>query len=161
MHLTANQYAFLLDLSRSIPSTFATTEEEEEEDHHLVAQATANNTPARVTSPSPAEEASGSKESETIDLFPELAKVAFDEQGEKVVLYSKLEFAFTLKTIYLEIYTKEAQTQEALKRCTLACFSLNDVDVKHKMVSNGSMEAEVLLRSFVSSCIIGSSDGDS
>lgn len=148
MHLTAAQYAFLMDLSKTIPRTFAATEDEILEDEKLEAQLPAP-LPTAISTKLPVEK-SEHHESETVDLFPELAKVAINEQGEKVPLFSKLEFSFAVKTIYLEIYTDHAFSIDTLKSNSLARFSLNETDIKYKMVSNGSMEAEVLLRSFVS-----------
>jgi vacuolar protein sorting-associated protein 13A/C len=157
MHLTAQQYAFLLDLSKLVPQTFATTEEEAIEDGDLDAQVSSHTSPVRGTSPeSTALSQKAAQEEETVDLFPELAKVAVNEQGETVQLFSKLEFAFTVTTVYLELFTKDAFTQADLKNHSLARFSLNEADIKYKMVSNGSMEAEVLLRSFVSSLCVQS-----
>lgn len=149
INMTAIQYAFLLELSHSIPRTFATTDEEEAEDEDMEAQMSSAATPSRTKSPSPVDTGVSAKESETVDLFPELAKVAVNEEGETVPLFSKLEFSFAVKMVYLELFTKAAATQEAMKDCSLARFSLNDTDVKYKLVSNGSMEAEVLLRAFV------------
>ena len=150
MHLTAQQYAFLLDLSKLVPRTFATTDEEAIEDGDLDAQVSSAASPVRGASPESTAVSQKAAQEETVDLFPELAKVAINEQGETVQLFSKLEFAFTVTTVYLELFTKDAITQADLKNHSLARFSLNEADIKYKMVSNGSMEAEVLLRSFVS-----------
>lgn len=150
MHLTARQYAFLLDLSRTVPRTFVTTEQEATEDEDLDGQVSANNTPARIKSPSPGESKELEEQSQTVDLYPELARVAVNENGEEVPLFSKLELSFVCKTVYLELFDRNALRQQTLKKHSLVRFSLNETDVKYKMVSNGSMEAEVLLRSFVS-----------
>lgn len=151
MQLTAVQYAFLLDLSRSVPRTFSTSDEEAAQDDDLVAKLSAQATPARQSSPSLHDFATMQPELDTIDLLPELAKVAINKQGEKIPLYSKLEFAFTVKTVYLELFTNGAISQASLKDNSLARFSLNESDIRYKMMAEGgSMEAEVLLRSFVS-----------
>lgn len=151
MHLTAQQYAFLLDLSRTVPRTFATTDKEASEDEDMNALVSANNTPARLKSPSVEESKQLEAQSQTVDLYPELAKVAINEKGEEIPLFSKLELSFVVKTVYLELFDSQALQQQTLKQHSLVRFSLNDTDVKYKMVSNGSMEAEVLLKSFVSS----------
>ena len=150
MHLTAQQYAFLLDLSRTVPRTFGTTDKEATEDEDLEAQVSAANTPARIKSPSPDASKQAEEQSQTVDLYPELAKVAVNDNGEQIPLFSKLELSFVVKTIYLELFDTSALQQKTLREHSLIRFSLNDTDVKYKMVSNGSMEAEVLLRSFVS-----------
>lgn len=150
MHLTAHQYAFLIDLSKTVPRAFATSEEEAAEDEDMDAKVSAAATPTRADSPKAIDFEQTKQPSETVDLFPELAKVATDERGHKITLYSKLEFAFSVGTVYLELFTDQAVSKETLKVNSLARFSLNETDVKYKMVSNGSAEAEVLLRSFVS-----------
>lgn len=150
MSLTVYQYAFLMDLSKSVPRAFATSDEEAAEDEDLDAKVSAAATPARSDSPKAIDfEKKSADVSETVDLFPELAKVATDEHGREVKLYSKLEFAFSIGTVFLELFTEQAISSESLKANSLARFSLNETDVKYKMVSNGSAEAEVLLRSFV------------
>lgn len=150
MNLTVHQYAFLMDLSRTVPRAFATSDEEAAEDEDLDARVSAAATPARSNSPKAIDfDKKSEAPSESVDLFPELAKVAIDDQGHKIKLYSKLEFAFSVGTVYLELFTKEAVSKQTLKAHSLARFSLNETDVKYKMVSNGSAEAEVLLRSFV------------
>jgi len=148
MHLTAQQYAFLLDLSKTVPRTFSTTDKEAIEDENLDAQISATNTPARLKSPSPEGLQPPEEQSQTVDLYPELAKVAVNEDGEQVPLFSKLELSFVVKTVYLELFDSKAVQQRTLKEHSLIRFALNETDVKYKMVSNGSMEAEVLLRSF-------------
>jgi vacuolar protein sorting-associated protein 13A/C len=148
-----------MDLSKTVPRAFANSEEEVAEDEDLDARVSAAATPARSNSPKAIDFNQKAEEpSETVDLFPELAKVAVDEQGRKVRLYSKLEFAFSVGTVYLELFTKEAVSKQTLKTHSLARFSLNETDVKYKMVSNGSAEAEVLLRSFVSCLLARQSD---
>lgn len=151
INLTVHQYAFLMDLSKTVPRAFATSEDEAAEDEVLDARASAAASPAQSSTPKAIDlDKKAQEPSETVDLFPELAKVAIDEQGHKVKLYSKLEFAFSVGTVYLELFTKEAVSKQTLKAHSLARFSLNETDVKYKMVSNDSVEAEVLLRSFVS-----------
>lgn len=150
MNVTAHQYAFLMDLSKTIPRAFATSEEEASEDEDLAQRATPSQSPEQSAAPTPGQTIDPEqKPSETVDLFPELAMVAVDEQGHKTTLYSKLEFAFRCGGVQLELFTPEAVTKASLKANSLARFALNDVDVKYKMVSNGSSEAEVLLKSFV------------
>lgn len=148
MQLTAWQYASLMGLATLVPRTFSSTAEELAEDEGYDAQVSGRATPNAQT-PSPATEPA-QPASETVDLFPELAKVAVNEQGEEIKLHSKLEFVFTVKTVNLELFTRHAISTDTLKDNGLARFSLNETDVKYKMMSNGSMEAEVLLRSFVS-----------
>jgi vacuolar protein sorting-associated protein 13A/C len=133
-----------------VPRTFSTTDKEAIEDENLDAQISATNTPARLKSPSPEGLQPPEEQSQTVDLYPELAKVAVNEDGEQVPLFSKLELSFVVKTVYLELFDSKAVQQRTLKEHSLIRFALNETDVKYKMVSNGSMEAEVLLRSFVS-----------
>ena len=74
--------------------------------------------------------------------------IAKRADGETVVLKSSLELTFSVGTVYLEVFTADAITPESLKDSSIARFSLNETGVKYKMLSNGSIEAEVVVRSF-------------
>lgn len=148
MELTATQYAFLLHLSRLIPRAFSTSESEAHEDAELQASIDATLPSAPKTASAPSQSRDNAAPHESVDLFPELALVTTNHNGDKVYLYSTLEFAFAVKKIHLELFTDGAE--QNTKGPSLARFTLNQTDVKFKMLNNGSMDAEVLLRSFVS-----------
>ncbi|GAA5969299.1 hypothetical protein JCM11641_007543 [Rhodosporidiobolus odoratus] len=145
MKLTQAQYGLLMHLSQSIPSAFAFAEDEIDEASLL------EHTPLPSPPPgflNPDEGVAEADTGPTVDLLPELSKVAVGADGQTVKLRSTLEVSFAVKTVYLELYTDAATTAASLEEASLARFSLNDTGVKYKMLDNSSMEAEVAIRSF-------------
>ncbi|KAM0749832.1 hypothetical protein T439DRAFT_348604 [Meredithblackwellia eburnea MCA 4105] len=141
MGLTQAQYKLTMSLLQTIPRAFSFSDEEMEDD--VSSMPTPPTAP--VNAPAKAIEA---KPEETVDLLPELATVAKGADGKVVPLKSSLELVFGVKKISLELFTAAAAGKVTLKDASLARFSLNDTGVKYKMLTNGSMEAEVVLRSF-------------
>lgn len=139
MNLTQAQYGFLVMLSQTIPRAFGSDLEEDEEDGEEEIEEAATR-PALVTDTALLPE--------TVDLSPELSTVALRSDGVEIMLRSSLELVFSVGTVYLEIFTPSALDPDNLLSSSLAKFSLNETGVKYKMLSNGSMEAEVVVRSF-------------
>lgn len=137
MKLTEPQYGFLINLLQTIPRVFDISDEFDDD---LPSGAV---TPVRLSV-----EEDHTPEHSTVDLLPELASVARGPDGQVVQLTSSLELSFALGTIILELYSKTGTSQESLKDASLAKFSLNETGIKYKMLSNGAMEAEVVIRSF-------------
>lgn len=81
-------------------------------------------------------------------MLPEISTVAKNPDGSTVALKSSMELSFALGTVYLELFTEAALDANSLSEASLARFSLNETNVKYKMMSNSSMEAEVTVRSF-------------
>ncbi|KAL7343935.1 hypothetical protein BJY59DRAFT_711306 [Rhodotorula toruloides] len=153
MKLTQAQYGLLIHLSQTIPSAFAFDEEElDDEASAMIEAAPVPPPPKRVVEAAfkgrnddVVRDAHGA---EVVDLLPELPKSAKTIDGEQVQLKSTLEVDFAVNTVFLELFTEAATSTESLEEASLARFALNDTAVKYKMVSNGSMEAEVAIRSF-------------
>ncbi|SCV68005.1 BQ2448_126 [Microbotryum intermedium] len=143
MHLPEAQYAALIALMQTVPRTFALADDEVEDESTTI-------TPPRPLTPPPKDRKLDSvpEDGETVDLLPELASVARRADGTTVPLKSSLELTFAVKTVYLELFTIAVTTVDTLKDASLARFSLNETGVKYKMLSNRSMEAEVVVRSF-------------
>lgn len=138
MNLTQAQYGFIISLSRTIPRAFSSSNDDFDDDE--------STTPS-LPSPASTTDDAG-RLSETVDLLPELASVAIRSDGATVALQSKLELTFSVGTVYLEIFTDTVLDTDTLRNSSLARFSLNETGVKYKMLSNGSMEGEVVIRSF-------------
>ncbi|GAA5827080.1 hypothetical protein JCM11251_002234 [Rhodosporidiobolus azoricus] len=143
--LTQAQYGLLIHLSQTIPSAFALGDSDVDESA-VLAQAHLPTPPAKDEVPAGKQEQQ--KRKEGVDLLPELSRVAHGPDGETVRLKSTLEVSFAIKTVYLELFTEAATSVDSLEEASLARFSLNDTDIKYKMLSNSSMEAEVAIRSF-------------
>lgn len=138
MKLTEHQYGFVITLLQTIPRVFDISDAIEDDP----------SLPSISNSPTPTPANEEEEALQTVDLLPELATVARGEDGEIIQLHSSLELTFGVGTIYLELYTNSGISEETLKDASLARFSLNETGVKYKMLSNGSMEAEVVIRSF-------------
>ncbi|GAA6031882.1 hypothetical protein JCM8097_003317 [Rhodosporidiobolus ruineniae] len=147
MKLTQAQYGLLIHLAQTIPSAFALSDADLDEtavlEHTQMPALPA--TKKELEDDVPKED---DKVPESVDLLPELSRVGKGPDGETVRLRSNLELQFAVKTVYLELFTEAATTVDSLEEASLARFSLNDTNVKYKMLSNSSMEAEVAIRSF-------------
>lgn len=76
-----------------------------------------------------------------VDMGPEL--------GTQQASWTKLDLAFTVPTIGLElINAREGQPVGNLDDASLGKFSLDDSRLKTRMQSNGSLEAEFVIQSF-------------
>ncbi|KAK4052926.1 Vacuolar protein sorting-associated protein 13 [Microbotryomycetes sp. JL221] len=153
MNLTQAQYGFILKLLQTIPKAFATGDEDDIDSESLSIQP-----PRAIEAPTPSKDKQSNgrsipatideEQEATVDLLPELSTVAKKPDGTTVTLKSTMEAVFSTGTIYLELFTIDARSVETLEDASLARFSLNDTGVKYKMMSNGSMEAEVAIKSF-------------
>ncbi|KAK4050444.1 Vacuolar protein sorting-associated protein 13 [Microbotryomycetes sp. JL201] len=146
MKLTQAQYGFILSMLQTIPQAFSMDEDEIEDDSTSIRP-----TPSPELASRPTNGTSDSKTDQqeaTVDLLPELSTVAKKPDGTTVPLKSTLEAVFSMGTIYLELFTIDARSLETLDDASLARFSLNETGVKYKLMSNGSMEAEVAIKSF-------------
>lgn len=137
MNLTEAQYRLVIGLLQTIPRAFATSNEEMDD--------LESDPPSRA---SPPPQVIAEPSGETVDLMPELSPVAKRPDGSIINLTTSLEASFNVGTIYLQLFTSAAVSKESLKQASLARFALNDTGVKYRMLSNGSMEAEFVLRSF-------------
>lgn len=136
LRLTQLQLKFLLELSRSVPAAFAADPDSGEKDATDDVP-TSTLQKARTLSP---EDSSGSSEA-LVDLGPEL--------GAAAKAWTKLDFAFHLHTIGLElILAKEDEPVGDLDASSLSKFSLDDTKVKLRMMTDGSLESELLIQSF-------------
>ncbi|GAA5849449.1 hypothetical protein JCM5353_001982 [Sporobolomyces roseus] len=141
MNLTQAQYGMLIRLSRAIPQAFAFAEEEVED------LANGSNPSNLVETSEETDKTLVTKTETTVDLLPELPTEGKDAEGHPVALKSTVELSFESGTIYLELFTLDAISQETLEEASLARFSLNGPAVKYKLLSDNSMEAEIAIRS--------------
>lgn len=139
LQLTPEQMKFALELSRSIPAAFATEPEAIEED--VQAQLPNETTgPARQITGKSDENTAPSKDVVT-SQGPEL----HTDQDK----WTKLDFVFKVGTIGLElIKSEDSEPVGDVEAASLSKFSLNDTNVKVRMISDGAMEAELVIQSF-------------
>ncbi|TKA75457.1 hypothetical protein B0A49_05714, partial [Cryomyces minteri] len=140
MKITQAQLKFILELSRSIPAAFATEAEE------VVEEQVENELPRSTVEPAKAIEAQSSEgkhdgEETTADLSPEL--------GTSDDKWTKLDLIFKAGAIALELIKgKEDEPVGDLEAASLSRFSLNETNVKLRMINDGSLESELLVQSF-------------
>lgn len=141
--LTHNQYVVVMDLLQSIPRVLASEEDVEED---VVESAALPSTPI----PEIVQESDEENEPEaTVDLQPELGAVARADGQRPVTLFTKLGLVFDVSAIILQLYDGRATKEDELSDHGIARFALNTTAIRYKMLSNGAMEAEITLKSFV------------
>ena len=136
LRVSQTQFKLLMELSKTIPNAFATEDESEDEIIDELPAETA--TPAKSTM-------EFSKESET----PSKPSFQGPELGSSEQTWTKLNLVFKAPMIGLElILANEDEPTKDLEAASLSKFSLNETNVKLRMVSDGATEAELLIHSF-------------
>ncbi|KAE8441399.1 hypothetical protein EG329_004988 [Mollisiaceae sp. DMI_Dod_QoI] len=138
VRITQTQLKFLLELSRSVPAAFAVDPDEDE-------QQAVEDVPKQTAKKAKAIQQQSSESSDDssalVDLGPEL--------GVDSKNWTKLDLAFHVHTIGLElILAKEDEPVGDLEAASLSKFSLDDTKVKLRMMTDGSLESELLINSF-------------
>lgn len=136
--ITQTQLKFLLELAKSVPAAF-TVDSEGDEQEAVQEVPKAVRKKAKAASP---KEVKDIKDDDTlVDLGPEL--------GVDSGSWTKLDLAFHVHTIGLElILAKEDEPVGDLEASSLSKFSLDDTKVKLRMMSDGSLESELLIQAF-------------
>ena len=133
LKLTQTQYKFLLQLSQSIPTVFAGDIEEEE---------SANKPPTPALSiPEDTEADTGSVVEYSADMRPEL--------GVAPGAWTKVDLVFEVGQIGMELFECEADKPVGnLHAASLSRAYLDSTNLKLRMISDGSLESELLINSF-------------
>ncbi|KAM5373472.1 hypothetical protein ACJZ2D_006966 [Fusarium nematophilum] len=135
LRLTQYQLKFLMEISKSVPAAFAGEGGDNEEE---AAKAVDEGTLQRARTVSTESE---SDDQTLIDLGPELSSI---DQA-----WTKLDLVFRINTVGLElIMAQEDEPVRDIANSSLSRFSLDETKVKTRMLSDGSLEAELLIRSF-------------
>lgn len=135
LKLTQTQFKFLLELSQSIPAVFAGEPEDENVIDELPLE---TSEPAREVM----QQTDDSSKSDTIvHLRPEL--------GVESNTWTQLDMVFNVGSIGLELFVADLDRPiEDLEAASLSRASLNKTHFKLRMISNGSIESELLIESF-------------
>jgi vacuolar protein sorting-associated protein 13A/C len=140
LKITPQQMKFAMELSRSIPEAFAMESDE------AVDQDVDQELPDSTTEP--AKQLSRGN-SPTQEQSQDLATVQAPELQTSDEKWTKLDFVFKIGAIGLElIKSKDNQPVGNAEAASLSKFSLNDTNVKLRMMSDGAMEAELVVQSF-------------
>lgn len=133
LKLTQTQFKFLLELSRSIPAVFASDPGDEEIVEQLPA---GNREPAKKTI-----RQTNKESAKVVHLNPEL--------GVNSDTWTKVDMVFSVGSIALELFTADPDNPVGdLEAASLSRASLSNTNVKLRMISDGSIESELLIDSF-------------
>lgn len=146
LRIAQTQLKFLLELSKTVPNAFATDPEENEDD-------VLQELPKSVVEPAKAiaEQGKEGKEGKEAKEGTNVKSHSHQgpELGSKAEAWTKIDLIFKAKTIGLElILAKEDAPVGDLEAASLSMFALNDTNVKLRMISDGALEAELLIHSF-------------
>ncbi|KAJ5595310.1 uncharacterized protein N7459_001518 [Penicillium hispanicum] len=135
LRISQSQMKFLLALSKSIPGAFATDAEQQELE-------ALESLPSSVTEPT--REAT----SKAVQAREDQQVTKPDDSTSKEV-WVRLDMIFKVDSVGLElILANDNQPAGNLEDSSLSKFSLNDTRVKLRMLTDGSMESELLIHSF-------------
>ncbi|KAG6259689.1 hypothetical protein E4U24_000004 [Claviceps purpurea] len=136
LRLTQFQLKSLLEISKSVPAAFAGEGGDYDEE---AAKMVDEGTLQRARAAPEAEEDGGN--SKLVDLSPELSSLRD--------AWTTLDLVFNAKIIGLElILAEEDEPVGDLDKSSLSKFSLDETRLKTRMLSDGSLEAELLIQSF-------------
>ena len=139
LRITQMQLKFLLELAKSVPAAFSVDADEGEQQAIDEVQRDVRKK-AKAIEPSPSKDQDKANNA-PVDLSPELC---VDSSS-----WTKLDVAFHVHTIGLElILAKEDEPAGDLNAASLSKFSLDDTKVKLRMMTDGSLESELLIQSF-------------
>ena len=137
LRISQAQVKFLLELSKSIPEAFATEPELNEEE-------AMKELPKSTVEPAKKVNNCASRSEEDSSVSKQLA-----ESDSPSEVWTKLDLAFHAETIGLElILAKDDEPVGDLDAASLSKFSINETDLKLKMLSDGALESELLIHSF-------------
>lgn len=142
LRITEAQLKFILELSRSIPEAFATEPDEniDEGVEEELPDSTVQQAKEATESSTELDKVGEQAESPT-NQGPEL--------GSPDETWTKLDLVFKVGAIGLELISgKPEKPVGDLNAASLSKFSLNETSVKLRMVSDGSLESELLVQSF-------------
>ena len=136
LRVSQTQFKFLMELSKTIPAAFATDDETEDQIAEELPSATTE--PARAVTPTSPEPSEAKR-----------ASFQGPELGSSDDIHTKLNFVFKAEKVGLElILAKEGEPTGDITAASLSKFSLNNTSIKLRIVSDGAMEAEMLIHSF-------------
>ncbi|KAH7083305.1 hypothetical protein BKA63DRAFT_599328 [Paraphoma chrysanthemicola] len=140
LRLTPEQMKFALELSRTIPQAFATQPDEAIEEDVQAELPESTTGPARQLT---------DKETPT----DESSQIVTSSQGPELKAdddkWTKLDCVFKVGSIALELVkSSDGEPVGDIEAASLSKFSLNDTNVKVRMISDGAMEAELVVQSF-------------
>jgi vacuolar protein sorting-associated protein 13A/C len=143
LRLSEAQLKFMLELSRNIPEAFAL------EDSDELREEAEDELPEDVVEPAHAMDSNQGKKSPPQEVQPQKPSHQAPELGADIGTWTKLDLIFKVGTIGLELLVCEPSRPVGdLEAASLSKFALNETSVKLRMISDGSIESELLIQSF-------------
>ncbi|GMK58122.1 hypothetical protein CspeluHIS016_0501540 [Cutaneotrichosporon spelunceum] len=139
LSLTERQYILVMNVLESIPRALSSLEDDEEEFDE--SSPTSGSTPATPIPEEPSTPSETHSDDNKTALIPELAITS-----KSADVWTSLDFVFSVQSIGMELYGRQALTEEDLKQNSIARFALIGSNLGFKSLSNGAMEAEFTLR---------------
>jgi vacuolar protein sorting-associated protein 13A/C len=137
LRISQTQMKLLLELSKSIPGAFAMEDESEAEIAQELPQSTTD-------SASDAKNQVAQQQDQ-----PLRPSYQGPELGSSDETWTKMNLVFKAPLVGLElILAKEDEPVGKLDSASLSKFSLNETNIKMRIISDGAMEAELLIHSF-------------
>ena len=134
LRLAQTHLKFLIELSKTIPNAFAPDVEDEEEILNELPNAAKQ--PMEVAT-----------DPETIKKEPDKQE---RELGPNKEDWTTVDLVFKSQSIGLDLLlAKEGEPVGDLEAASLSRFTINAIDMKLKMMSQGSLESELLIRSLI------------
>ncbi|UZJ53507.1 hypothetical protein CBS101457_002827 [Exobasidium rhododendri] len=149
--MTEQQYAFIMKLTQSIPKAFAYDDGEgmDEESGLYDGDSLASSRKQVTAAADQAVKPEGVVDKKSgVDMLPELGTRTVGKDGQPAPLSTSMDLLFNVQTINIELFTSAAIEQDSMHQASLATFALNGTEVKVKMLSDSSLEAEVTVKSF-------------
>lgn len=134
IQLTQIQYGLLLNLSLSVAKVFAGAQDELDDTGLVV--------PPNVLPP-----ADSSSEPSTVSLEPEVRVTS----SAGVRTWTTVDLVMTVNTVKLHMYDQFAITEADFRTHGIVRFAISSSSVRMKMLSDGAVEAQLVLKSFTMS----------
>lgn len=139
LSLTERQYVLVMGVLESIPRALSSLEDDED-DSAASTPLTESAPPTPIPEEPPTPSEANSDDNKT-SLVPELAITT-----KSTDVWTSMDLVFSVKSIGMELYGREAVNEEDLKKNSIARFALIGSHLAFKSLSNGAMEAEFTLR---------------
>jgi vacuolar protein sorting-associated protein 13A/C len=131
LRLTQIQYCLLMRLLNEIPRVFEVVSIESEQDSNTLQSASTSRTKTN-------------EEPSNIALQPELTVTSQRS-------WTTFDLVVSIAVVKLHLYDPLAHSEQQLKEHGIVRFALNDSSLRYKTLSDGSGEAQVILKSFTMS----------
>ncbi len=134
LSLTQRQYVMLMELVNVLPGALSGIDDDD-----IIPDAISDTALTPSAPPTPIKE---TPPEGGVNLEPELAVASASNDPS---IWTSLDFAFSVGSIALELYTADALQESDLKNNSIARFALTQTHVGLRQLSSGAMEAEFSL----------------